>query len=85
LLCQVGVELLARESFQVILRADALPGVTLPGLSELLNAKRGISPEMAVRLSKAFGDTEECWLARQTQYDLANVRHRIKVKRLSLG
>jgi len=52
-------------------------------LSELVNGKRGISPEMAVRLSKVFGGTEDGWLVQQAQYDLAQVRRdRIKLKRL---
>ena len=60
-------------------------GVTRNTLSELVNAKRGISPEMAVRLSKVFGGTEQGWLVQQAQYDLAQVRRdRIKVKRLEL-
>lgn len=43
-------------------------------------------PEMAVRLSKAFGGTEDGWLVQQAQYDLANVRRdRIKLKRLELA
>jgi hypothetical protein len=54
-------------------------------LSELVNEKRGISPEMAVRLSKVFGGTEQGWLVQQAQYDLAQVRRdRIKLKRLEL-
>lgn len=62
--------------------AEAL-GVTRNTLSELVNGKRGISPEMAVRLSKVFGGTEEGWLVQQAQYDLAQVRRdRIKLKRL---
>jgi len=62
--------------------AQAL-GVTRNTLSELVNEKRGISPEMAVRLSKVFGGTEEGWLVQQAQYDLAHVqRGRIKLKRL---
>jgi len=69
-----------------ITEAAAALGVTRPGLSDLLNGKRGISPEMAVRLSKLFGGTEESWLARQAQYDLDHVRRdRIKVKRLNFG
>ena len=69
-----------------ITEAAAALGVTRPGLSELVNGKRGISPEMAVRLAKVFGGTEEGWLAQQAQYDLAHVRRsRIKVKRLNLG
>ena len=42
--------------------AAAALGVTRDTLSELVNGKRGISPEMAVRLSKVFGGTEEGWL-----------------------
>ena len=64
--------------------AEAL-GVTRNTLSELVNAKRGISPEMAVRLSKVFGGSEQGWLVQQAQYDLAQVpRDRIKLKRLEL-
>jgi addiction module HigA family antidote len=64
--------------------AEAL-GVTRNTLSELVNAKRGISPEMAVRLSKVFGGSEQGWLVQQAQYDLAQVRRdRIKLKRLEL-
>ena len=62
--------------------AQAL-GVTRVTLSELVNGRRGISPEMAVRLSKAFGGSAESWLVQQAQYDLAQVKaDRIKVKRL---
>jgi antitoxin HigA-1 len=60
-------------------------GVTRNTLSELVNGKRGISPEMAVRLSKVFGGTEEGWLVQQAQYDLAHVRRdHIKLKKLEL-
>src|SRR3989442_1360672 len=65
--------------------AEAL-GVTRNTLSELVNGKRGISPEMAVRLSKVFGGSDESWLVQQAQYDLAHVRaDRIKLKRLELA
>jgi addiction module HigA family antidote len=61
--------------------AEAL-GVSRVALSELVNGRRGISTEMAVRLSKAFGASAESWLAQQAQYDLAQVNaDRIKVKR----
>ncbi|MHB8472252.1 MAG: HigA family addiction module antitoxin [Gammaproteobacteria bacterium] len=59
-------------------------GVTRQALNNLVNAKAGISPEMAVRLDKAFGGTAEGWLALQTAFDLAQVRKHvgsIKVKR----
>jgi antitoxin HigA-1 len=65
--------------------ADAL-GVTRNTLSELVNGKRGISPEMAVRLAKVFGGTEEGWLVQQAQYDLAHVqRDRLKLRRLEIA
>src|ERR1700733_13443686 len=64
--------------------ASAL-GVTRNTLSELVNGKRGISPEMAVRLSKVFGGAEDGWLVQQAQYDLSQVRRdRLKLKRLAL-
>src|ERR1035438_6051975 len=64
-----------------ITRAAEALGVTRNTLSELANGKRGISPEMAVRLAKVFGGTEEGWLVQQAQYDLAQVRRdHIKLK-----
>lgn len=45
-------------------------GVSRKHLSELLNGHVGISPEMALRLSKAFGGSPESWLTQQMQYDL---------------
>jgi addiction module HigA family antidote len=63
--------------------AAAALGVTRTTLSELVNEKRGISPEMAVRLEKVFGGDAESWLVQQAYYDLAHVRkERIKLKRL---
>ena len=60
--------------------------VTRTTLSELVNGKCGISPEMAVRLSKVFGGSTESWLVQQVQYDLAQVRsERIKLKRLDFA
>jgi addiction module HigA family antidote len=65
--------------------AAAALGVTRNTLSEVVNGKRGISPEMAVRLATVFGGTEQGWLVQQAQYDLAHVRRdRIKLKRLEL-
>ena len=66
--------------------AAAALGVTRNTLSELVNGKRGISPEMAVRLSKVFGGTEDGWLVQQAQYELAQVRRdRIKLKLLQMA
>ena len=66
--------------------AAAALGVTRNTLSELVNGKRGISPEMAVRIAKVFGGTEEGWLIQQAQYELAHVRRdQIKLKRLEVA
>lgn len=68
-----------------ITRAVAALHVTRNTLSELVNGKRGISPEMAVRLEKVFGGSAESWLFQQAQYDLARVRRgRLMLKRLEL-
>jgi antitoxin HigA-1 len=69
-----------------ITQAAAALGVTRTTLSELVNEKRGISPEMAVRLSKVFGGSAEGWLIQQAQYDLAQVpADRLKLKRLEVA
>jgi antitoxin HigA-1 len=64
--------------------ADVL-GVSRLTLSNLVNGRNGVSPEMAIRLSKAFGGSPEVWLGMQMQYDLAQAEKRaatIKVKRV---
>ncbi len=61
-------------------------GVTRKALSELLNGKSGVSPEMAVRLSKAFGSSAETWLGLQMDYELARIRAqsgKIRVRKIS--
>jgi addiction module HigA family antidote len=65
--------------------AEAL-GVSRKTLSAILNGRAGISPEMAVRLSIAFGTTAESWLNQQTQYDLWHAeqfRKQLRVTRLA--
>jgi len=62
--------------------ADAL-GVSRKTLSALLNGRAGISPEMAVRLSIAFGTSSESWMNQQTQYDLWHAEKRRKSLRVS--
>src|ERR1700751_1769172 len=51
-------------------------GVTRKALSELLNGHAGVSPEMAIRLEKAFGSTAETWLRMQLAYDLWHAEQR---------
>jgi addiction module HigA family antidote len=56
-------------------------GVSRKTLSELLNGRSGISPEMAIRLEKAIGSSAEAWLRMQTAFDLAQARqHAAKLK-----
>ncbi len=62
--------------------ADGL-GVTRNTLSRLIHGHHGVSPEMAVRLSMAFGSTPEMWLRLQNAYDLAQARSRTKNNRVT--
>jgi addiction module HigA family antidote len=67
-----------------VTKGAAILGVTRQALNNLVNGKAGISPEMAIRLDKAFGGTAEGWLALQAAYDLAQARKHvqsIRVKR----
>ena len=57
-----------------VTRGAEVLGVTRQTLNNLVNEKSGISPEMAVRLEKAFGSEAGFWLRLQTAYDLAQVR-----------
>ena len=61
-------------------------GVSRKQLSDIVNCHAGISPEMAIRLDKAFGGGADTWLRLQAAYDLAQaMKHadEIKVERLS--
>ncbi|MGG5811656.1 HigA family addiction module antitoxin [Falsiroseomonas sp. CW058] len=51
-------------------------GVSRQTLNNLVNGQAGISAEMAIRLSKAFGGAPETWLHLQMAYDLAQARRR---------
>ena len=59
-------------------------GVSRTTLSRLINCNAGVSPDMAIRLAKAFGATPDVWIRMQAAYDLAQAReheNEIKVKR----
>ncbi len=67
-----------------VTEAARVLGVTRQALNNVVNEKSGISPEMAIRLSKAFGSTPETWVRMQAAYDLAQaLKHekRIHVER----
>jgi addiction module HigA family antidote len=61
-------------------------GVSRKQLSDVLNGHSGISPEMAIRLDKAFGGGAETWYRLQAAYDMARAMKKsdaIKVERVT--
>ena len=63
-------------------------GVAASTLSRIVKGKSAISPEMALRLSKALGRTPESWLSMQDNYELWKVKKSLdlaKVQRLDLS
>ena len=61
-----------------VTRAAKGLGVTRQALSELINERTGISVEMAIRLSKAFGSMPETWLWMQMAYDFWRAQERAR-------
>ena len=80
----LSVRLNCLEPFGLSVTEGAMAlGVSRTTLSRLLNGQAGISAEMAIRLSKAFGATPDIWIRMQGAYDLAQARlreHEIDVK-----
>ncbi len=69
-----------------VTRAAQGLGVTRQTLLDLVKGKAGVSVEMSIRLSRAFGSTPETWLGMQIAYDLWQIRERAKridIKRLT--
>lgn len=63
-------------------------GVRFETLEDLVEERAGVTPDMALRLAKAFGSTPETWLRMQFAYDLADTRRRasrIKVRDFRAG
>ncbi len=66
----------------------AILGVARHTLSRVINGQAGISPDMAIRLEKAFGGSADSWLRMQAAYELAQARQhedQIDVKRHAIG
>ena len=61
-----------------VTEAAKVLGVARHTLSRVINGQAGISPEMAIRLEKAFGGSADAWLRMQTAYDLAQARQHEK-------
>jgi antitoxin HigA-1 len=74
-----------REEFMVPLRLNANKlalalHVPAPTVYDIVNEERGISPEMALRLGRAFGTTPGFWLNLQSEFDLRVVRNQKEAK-----
>jgi addiction module HigA family antidote len=79
----VGEEILQPLGLTVTAGAKIL-GVSRQTLNNLVNLRAGISPEMAIRLSKAFGVSAQTWVRMQSAYDLAQAlksESKIRVRR----
>ncbi len=68
------------EPYSISMRAAATNlGVSPSTFARLIKQQSGISPEMALRLSKVFGRTPESWLTMQDQYDLWQVKQKVNL------
>lgn len=71
------------DSLNISLRKAAIELDVAPStFSRLIKGKADLSPEMALRLSKAFGRTPESWMQMQTNYNLWQARKKIKLDRV---
>ena len=70
-----------------VTKAADILGVSRQTLNDLVHCRRGISPEMAIRLDMAFGGSADTWVRLQAAYDLAQARKtaKIDVKRYVAG
>jgi len=59
-------------------------GVTRKTLSDIVNERAGISPEMALRLAKAFGGSAQSWLSMQRNYDLTQAQVRVDLSKVEV-
>lgn len=83
----IKYECLEALSLSVTKGAEIL-GVSRQTLSNLISGHTNITPEMAIRLEKAFGGTAESWLRMQLAYDLAQIQKKsasIDVKRYEVA
>jgi addiction module HigA family antidote len=56
--------------------------VSFPRVNELINGKRGVTPDTALRLAKLFGTTPEFWLNGQQHWDLWHALHAPKAREI---
>ncbi len=58
-----------------VTEAAARLGVARPGFNNVLNSKRAVTPELALKIERVFGYPARMLLALQGQYDLASAKH----------
>jgi len=58
-----------------VTEAAKLLGITRINLSNIINEKTSITPNMAIRISKVFGGSPDMWLKLQMRYDLINAQN----------
>lgn len=69
------------EPFELSARALAESLAVSPStLNRIITGRSGVSPEMALRLSKALGRSPESWMAMQDAFDLWRARRHIKLE-----
>lgn len=72
------------EPYNLTITAGAkVLGVSRQNLNNIVNGKTALSPEMAIRVAKAFGGTPDAWYRMQAAYDIAQAKRnagKIKVK-----
>lgn len=59
-------------------------GTTRKTLSAIINGKQGVTPEMSLRLGKAFNTTPEFWLHAQENFNLAQARKTVDTKQVKV-
>lgn len=73
------------EPLSISLRAAALKlNVSPSTFSRLVKGEADLSPEMALRLSKAFGRTAESWMQMQSNYELWKARQHVNLEQVSV-
>ena len=77
----IKTEIVEAHGLSVTAAAAAL-GVSRPTLSSLLNAKAGLSGDMALRIEKAFGVKMDTLMRMQSAYEIAQTRKREKLIRV---
>ena len=71
------IKILCLEPLNLTITAAARAlGVSRKHFSDLVNCKTGVSPEMAIRLSKVFGGSPRVWYMAQAAHDLARAEER---------